>query len=300
VTTGSLVSAPSAPALIDREPDVVVALLARTELHRVDHQGRFVNWRTLGDGPPLVLLHGGHGNWLHWVRNIDALAARHRVWVPDMPGFGQSDDLDGHPHDPRRLDRLVEALRATLEGLAGAVTIDLAGFSFGGLVAAQLAVRLAEARGGVGRLALLGPGGHGGGRPRDVELADWRLNDPAARHAALRQNLEAFMLHDRRAADALALSVHAQACEATRFRSKALSRAGGLQVALDRAACPVLLVWGEHDVTGVPAELGPALCADRPQRHWMLVPEAGHWVQYEAADTVNARLIRWFGDERVT
>jgi 2-hydroxy-6-oxonona-2,4-dienedioate hydrolase len=296
--TGTIVSASSGQVFIDRVTDLMAELLARTELHRVDHHGRFINWRMLGNGPPLVLLHGGHGNWLHWVRNIDALAAHHRVWVPDMPGFGLSDDLDGLPHDPLRLDLLIEALHATLEVLAGAVTIDLAGFSFGGLVAAKLAVRLAAQRGGVGRLALLGPGGHGGGRPRDVELADWRLTDPAARHAALRQNLEAFMLHDRRAADAMALSIHAQACEATRFRSKALSQAGGLQAALDRAGCPVLLIWGEHDVTGVPAELGPALCADRPQRQWVLVPEAGHWVQYEAADTVNARLIRWFGGER--
>jgi 2-hydroxy-6-oxonona-2,4-dienedioate hydrolase len=40
---------------------------------------------------PLVLLHGGSGSWTHWVRNLDALvAAGHQLWVPDLPGFGDS------------------------------------------------------------------------------------------------------------------------------------------------------------------------------------------------------------------
>ena len=42
-------------------------------------------------GAPVVLLHGGSGSWTHWVRNIAALAqAGHSVWVPDLPGFGDS------------------------------------------------------------------------------------------------------------------------------------------------------------------------------------------------------------------
>ena len=34
-------------------------------------------WRIWGDGPPLVLGHGGQGAWSHWIRNIDALAAHY-------------------------------------------------------------------------------------------------------------------------------------------------------------------------------------------------------------------------------
>jgi pimeloyl-ACP methyl ester carboxylesterase len=29
--------------------------------------------------PPLVLLPGGHGNWMHWLRNVEALSAAHAV-----------------------------------------------------------------------------------------------------------------------------------------------------------------------------------------------------------------------------
>ena len=58
-------------------------------------QGEIV-WRVFGRGEPLVLLHGGTGSWLHWVRNIEALAADFMLLVPDIPGSGES----GNPQPP--------------------------------------------------------------------------------------------------------------------------------------------------------------------------------------------------------
>ncbi|MDP1534466.1 MAG: alpha/beta hydrolase, partial [Rubrivivax sp.] len=55
--------------------DAIAALAISAERHERVHQGRRLCWRRFGDGPPLVLLHGGHGSWLHWVRNVQALAA---------------------------------------------------------------------------------------------------------------------------------------------------------------------------------------------------------------------------------
>lgn len=255
---------------------------------RVPQPGGRLCWRGFGRGRPLVLLHGGHGSWLHWARNIEPLAAQARVWVPDLPGFGESDDLPLPARDPARLPALVEALAQTFAALEpGEGAPMVAGFSFGALVAACWAAQ----RGGVRRLALVGPAGHRGRWPRTVELADWRRGEPAQRRAALRQNLESFMLHRAQAADDTALAIHAAACESTRFRSRELSLAGGLADALDRAGRPVDLIWGEHDVTGVPGELGPALCAGRADRSWQVVPDAGHWVAWEQPQAVNAWLL---------
>ena len=93
--------------------------------------GTEVCWRRFGTGPVLVLLHGGHGSWLHWVRNIEVLAGRFTVWVPDMPGYGDS----GAVPPPGDLAAVLRAMVASLDALIGSATpIRLAGFAFGGLV----------------------------------------------------------------------------------------------------------------------------------------------------------------------
>ena len=48
-----------------------------------------------GEGPPLVLLHGGiECAGPVWAPVIAGLAERHRVIVPDLPGFGESKPVD--------------------------------------------------------------------------------------------------------------------------------------------------------------------------------------------------------------
>ena len=47
-------------------------------------------WRSWGDGPVLVLFHGGAGSWRHWAHNIDVLSREYRLLVPDLPGLGES------------------------------------------------------------------------------------------------------------------------------------------------------------------------------------------------------------------
>lgn len=263
--------------------------------------GTRMRWRRWGtaDGPALVLLHGGHGAWVHWSRNVEALAARHSVWVPDMPGFGDSDALPGHPHDPDRQTRLIDALDQGLRQLIGDHTpFDLAGFSFGGLVAAQWATRLAGQR--VRRLALLGTAGHGGQRPLSTELQNWRALAGAPRWQAHAANLGLLMLHNPARIDAQALVLHADASHATRYRSKAISRDAHLPDIVAPYRGDLLLLWGEHDATAFPHVIGPALQQGRVERHLCILRDAGHWVQYEKHDITNQRLLDWFQHGRLT
>jgi pimeloyl-ACP methyl ester carboxylesterase len=249
-----------------------------------------IAWRRLGvGGPPVVLLHGGHGSWLHWARNVQALAARHTVWVPDLPGYGDSTggaDLT--------LESIVALLKTSLDCLIGAnARVHVVGFSFGGLVAAALAAE----RGGVCSLALLGPAGHGGPRRPQGELRPWQpahaRGDAQALDDALRHNLGVQMLHGAHSGDAAALCIHREACLRTRFRSKPLSRAGALPALLTRYAGRVLLAWGEHDVTAVPETTRPLLAQRTDSSRFVVLPGAGHWVQYEAAADINALLLQW-------
>lgn len=249
-----------------------------------------IAWRRFGScGPAVVLLHGGHGSWLHWARNVQALAAQHTVWVPDLPGYGDSTgtaDLT--------LESIVALLHTSLDRLMGtAAPVHVIGFSFGGLVAAAWAAE----RGAVGSLALLGPAGHGGPRRPRGELRPWQpahaRGDGKALHEALRHNLSVQMLHGVQNVDSAALHIHREACLKTRFRSKPLSRSGQLPALLTRYAGPVLLAWGEHDVTAAPEATRPLLARRADASRFVVVPGAGHWVQYEAAAEINALLLQW-------
>jgi len=96
-------------------------------------------WRSWGEGPALLLLHGASGSWTHWIRNILPLAERFRVLVPDMPGFGDSDA----PPEPHTADGLADLLVASLYLiLPPPIRFDLAGFSFGAIMAGLVAARL--------------------------------------------------------------------------------------------------------------------------------------------------------------
>lgn len=257
--------------------------------HDVPFAGGHVTWRSLGTGTPLVLLHGGHGAWAHWARNVVPLSHHFKVCVVDLPGYG-----DSSPPPAPTLASLLETTQHSLDAWLGAHTpVVLAGFSFGGLVAAHLAAR----RPAVQALALLGPAGHGSPRRPKGELRAWRdafdRQDEAALRDTMRHNLQMHMLAGE--PDDTALGIHTLACLRTRFVSKRISRAGGLTECLKQVEAPVLLLWGEHDVTATPPVLAPALAASCRQAHTVIVPGAGHWVQYEAADAVNAQLAAWLG-----
>lgn len=254
----------------------------------VPFAGGEVCWRKFGVGQPLVLLHGGHGSWLHWAKNILPLAKEHCVLVPDMPGYGDS----SNPVEPT-LTSVVSALKATLKiVIEKNVAVNLMGFSFGALVAAHLASELKS----VPKLALIGAAGHGGARRPSSTLKAWRdipENDDGALAKIMHHNLAALMLHSPQSIDAMALDIHTQACQKTRFYSKHISRATGLVEALQRHQGQQLLLWGEHDVTAYPTALMAAIPVDRTRCELRVVPGAGHWAQYEQAALVNTQVLDW-------
>jgi pimeloyl-ACP methyl ester carboxylesterase len=63
----------------------------REHLRHVDLPGaEAVNYVDIGEGEPVVLVHGIAGCWRNWLENIPYLARNYRVIVPDLPGFGDS------------------------------------------------------------------------------------------------------------------------------------------------------------------------------------------------------------------
>ena len=74
----------------DPSPVDFVAAIDRASTRRTtSSDAGTVVWRIWGSGPPLVLLHGGTGSWMHWVRNIEDLSTSFTLIVPDLPGLGR-------------------------------------------------------------------------------------------------------------------------------------------------------------------------------------------------------------------
>jgi pimeloyl-ACP methyl ester carboxylesterase len=267
-------------------------LAIQTQL--IPYQDGFVAWHEFGNPVanqlPLVLLHGGHGSWEHWIRNVDTLAQHFHVFVPDMPGFGESSFFDNQFQSG-----MIDPMIATMNALLGEhQDINIAGFSFGGFVATHLA----NQRKHISRLALLGSAGHGGPRRPRGELLAWRdiytSGEMTQLSQIMKENLFLQMISTYDRIDAQAIRIHQDACVATRFKSKPIARPGGLAEQLEQYLGPALLIWGEHDLTCTPEYLVEKLVSGRGNRTKELVVDAGHWVQYEKPDQINTTLIQWF------
>lgn len=93
-----------------------------------------------GEGPPLILLHGFPQNGMCWGRVAPVLARRHRVIVPDLRGYGESDAL---PDDAGHTVYSKRQMAADITGLMDALGIaraDVLGHDRGARVAYRLAL----------------------------------------------------------------------------------------------------------------------------------------------------------------
>lgn len=89
--------------------------------------GRRLRVARLGDGPPLVLLHGYPDNLQIWCELAPRLADRCRVIAIDWPGMGQSEAWPGGTTPMHMADRLAALLDAWGIDRAGVVGLDMGG-----------------------------------------------------------------------------------------------------------------------------------------------------------------------------
>jgi pimeloyl-[acyl-carrier protein] methyl ester esterase len=142
-------------------------------------------YRDEGEGPAMLLVHGWGVSGALFEPQLEALASRYRLIVPDLPGHGASGDFS--PHAPFSL--LADTLVALIEEL-GLRRICLVGWSLGAMVAWDLLLRYREA--GVAGLVTIdmvphvlndegwpfglrdGVGTHAFGRDLEAMRADWK------------------------------------------------------------------------------------------------------------------------------
>jgi 2-hydroxy-6-oxonona-2,4-dienedioate hydrolase len=275
-------------------PAEALALLQGAVRHETPCGAGVMVWHVWGDQtggsahPPLVLLHGGSGSWTHWVRNIETMLASGReVYVPDLPGFGDS----AVPAQGSDADALPDPVEQGLRLLLGGRACDLVGFSFGAMVGGFIA-GLFPAR--VARLVLVGAPGLGIAPLQPVDLRGWRhLSEPAEREAVHRGNLAALMLHHKESINELALRAHMANVPRDRMKGRRLSRTDALAQALLKVQCPVDAIYGSEDVLylGKMDQLAQTLRQMPNFKSFTTIEDAGHWVQFERASAFNKTLL---------
>jgi pimeloyl-ACP methyl ester carboxylesterase len=112
-----------------------------------DVNGINLYYETHGTGRPLILLHGGLGSGEMFGPLLPALAAGHQVIAPDLQGHGRTADIDR----PISIEFMADDI-AALIGHLGLEKPDVMGYSLGGGVALQTAIRHPEV---VGRLVVV-------------------------------------------------------------------------------------------------------------------------------------------------
>lgn len=237
------------------------------------------------DRVPLVLLHPFPFDSRFWEPQVAALSGDRPVMTLDLPGFGESEPLEGEPS----LDRWADAVAEEIGAEFGELPVVVGGLSMGGYVALRFAARMPE-------------------RVEALVLADTRAEaDPpegrAGRDAAIERVLAqgtSALVEDllptliapgtppevweeaRRIAAGQAPEAVAAALAAMRDRPDSMEVLAAIEV-------PVLVMVGELDER-TPRPMAEAMA--RAARHSWLVtlPGAGHLASLEAPEAFNAAL----------
>jgi pimeloyl-ACP methyl ester carboxylesterase len=260
-----------------------------------DFEGQRVRYGILGEGPPLVLVHGTPFSSVVWRRIAPHLAKRRRVFYFDLLGYGRSEMRDGQDVSLGVQNRLLAALldHWALE------RPDVVAHDFGGATA--LRAWLLNGR-RYRSLALIDP----------VALAPW--GSPFVRH--VRRHEAAFAdlpsyIHQAILPAYIGGAAHRPLPpEALRLYAEPWSDATGQAAFYRQIAqmdqrytdeiegrygeidCPILILWGEQD-SWIPIERGRTLASRIPNATFRAVQDAGHLVQEDAPEAIVAALLEF-------
>jgi len=243
-----------------------------------------------GNGSPLLFLHPGFpsGRVAPTDPIISRLAASHRVICPTHPGFG----VDSAPDWMTTVDDLAYFYMDVLSTL-GLHQVVLVGASFGGWIAAEIAVK-STAR--ISSLVLVNPVGikSGGRETRDIvdiyslvdsNLAELAYADPSIGHVVYTELSDEELIYIARSREATA-----------RYGWSPFLHDPKLQRRLRRIDIPVLVVEGDADRVTRPG-YGQAYASAIPGARFMSLTGAGHFPHLEAPDKLGDLITQFVDDQ---
>lgn len=250
---------------------------------------------TLGDGPPVLLLHGsggGHRAFAPQVETLASLGFRAVAW--DMPGYGHSPPIE--PYGLMGLAASCIALIEALAPLTGGAPLAVVGQGLGGLLAQELARRRPEL---VRQLVLVATAdrvddAQDGGTYGQHIAQGLAWLDEGRDMAQITELLLPRLLSPQAlpAGVQLARWCQAQVPAPTWRRALAAMHGFDRRAALAELHAPTLLVAGEHDRVTPPETLRSM--ADRlVDSRLVTLRGAGHLPQLEQPDDFDAVLVEF-------
>ncbi|MFQ5872392.1 MAG: 2-succinyl-6-hydroxy-2,4-cyclohexadiene-1-carboxylate synthase [Dehalococcoidia bacterium] len=259
---------------------------------RMPVNGAELNVEVVGEGPPVVAVHGFTGDISTWDCFVEAARAEFTLILVDVLGHGCSEA----PGDPGRysMDHCVEDLVGVLDGI-GVRRASWLGYSMGGRICLYVALNAPDR---CRALVLEGASpGISNARDRrervdrDVELARIIEERGVATFVEYWEALPLFATQQRLPQAAR------ERLRRQRLRNNPVGLANtlrgigvGVQPPLqDRLSClapPVLFVVGEKD--GKFCDLARSMNAAVPNGRLAVIPEAGHAVHLEQPDRFNS------------
>jgi pimeloyl-ACP methyl ester carboxylesterase len=249
-----------------------------------------IAYERAGEGPPLVLLHGGFGiNSSMWRPQIDGLSDEFTVVAWDMPGAGRSSD----PPEGFGASGYTTCLAAFIEAL-GLERPHVLGLSFGSVLALELYRRYPS----IPRSLVLASAYAGWVGSLSPEMVEQRLQR-ALREADLppeqwaRGYVPGFFSES--VPPALIEEVVTMMSNPHPAGLRAMALAFGkadLRDVLPRITVPTLLLYGEKDVRS-PLQVAEDLHTHIPGSQLVVMPGVGHASNLEAPDLFNAEVRRF-------
>jgi pimeloyl-ACP methyl ester carboxylesterase len=226
-------------------------------------------------GPPVVLVHGLGGHAEDWAHLSPFLVrAGFRVYMPDLPGYGRSEQPSDFSYSVP--DEAVAVL-AFMDAM-GLQQVDLGGWSMGGWIVQCIASQHPER---VKRLMLFDSAGL-------YVRPNWNTALFTPANAAELDQLDALLMpHPPNlpgfiAADLLRIS-RRNAWVIRRALDSMLTGRDATDKLLPGLKMPVLVVWGSEDRI-TPLSEGNAIHALVPQSQFELIPGCGHLAPDQCAD----------------
>ena len=267
-----------------------------------DSAGVKIHYVTAGEGPLLVMIHGFPDYWYTWRAQIPELSKHHQVVAIDQRGYNKSDQPKGV--DNYRMEKLTGDVRAVIRHFEQDSAV-IVGHDWGGAVAWTFAMQYPRM---TDRLVILNlPHLHGLQR----ELATNPDQQKASAYARFFQTPEAantltaegltFWVKDEDAKAAYVEAFRRSSFDGMLNYYKANYPREPYQLPSSepvKVKCPVLMIHGLKDTALLPGALSGTWDWVEKDLTLVTLPNAGHFVQQDAAETVTRTVVGWLSDRR--